>query len=905
MKKVFKKAIITIIMASFISVQISGTQVFARGNGHNHDHGHEHVHEENEYEDLENTTTDVTIDETENVEDITNNDVVVEENGPEDELLEEESTEGEVPTEDNEESTGEDNETPEFELPEVDIDESEEEPDVEGSEEIEEEIIDNENDTDTSEDEEVDNENVFDSDIITLHPSVEEQLANLSQEQIDSYMEFAAKREPFFMEKATDKEFYWLAKDNGELVKCYYDLDKEELYSNNVTEKFEWLDTVFYVINYSELHMMNALGENDRVIYASENKIMEVTGTEEYIFFIESDDVYRLHIFSGVCETICSTTGGNWILPYDNQSFRYVEPTDIMEYDAVDDCYYRKDNLLFYDVLEKSNIDFPSDFERVFEKEKYLSGELEMEEEIGNGGIMLLSEEASSMYATSTGAVYDETDIPGYGVDGGPYYFSKTGKPCTCHGTCKLDDACDCIKFDGSIQCAGYASYAYYLYNGHKKTKYEKREMKNGVHLTAAQWSQVLPGTFMRVNFEEEDTLNRHAIFIYSVEGNFVTYYEANNGGKCLIRKMTKNINDMEADFYLLGYLFNPDYVHTCNYTVCEPAYDAKYPDKYKEKHRYSGCNAVWGCPLTSEENHIESDWYVEGDYHCKKCTECGYVTQKVAHTQSTTYTIDESKHSLKCTECGVEMSSGIHNSSNIKDNLNGTHSYSCSVCGKSMSTASHTYGNYISDGSNHWKECTACKAITGKAAHTPGSLTDIGSIHRKTCTTCGYVTLSANHSYTSSYSKYSSSQHKATCACGAHQYVTHTMALSGVSASGHTQICSKCGYSVTGSHTFTISKNDTNTHKKVCSFCGYSTTVNHTYVANGYNQYVHFYKCAVCGQSKGVAHEYTSTVTKVSTASTCTRTVKKCSCGYSTTVTDTSHRFTGIRCLDCNYWRG
>ncbi|MBR3683578.1 MAG: hypothetical protein IKL78_01745 [Lachnospiraceae bacterium] len=906
--KVFiKKVMVVIMMAAFISVQISGTQAFARGNRHNHDHeeGHDHseLEEESGYEDLENTTTDVTMDETEKVDEdehtADNDGVVVEENGPEDELLEEESTEGEVSTEDNENL--------ESELPKIEMGEAEKEPDNESGEALE-EPIDDENGTESSEVEANEEESESDSEVVTLSPSVAEQLANLSQEQIDSYMEFAAKREPFFMEKATDKEFYWLARDNGELVKCYYDSDKEELYSNNVTEKFEWLDTVFYVINYFELHMMNALGENDKVIYTSENKIMEVTGTEEYIFFIESDDVYRLHIFSGVCEFICSTAGGNWILPYDNQSFRYVEPTDTMEYDAVDDCYYRKDNLLFYDVLERSNIDFPSDFERVFEKEKYLAGELVIEEESCNDGIMLLSDEDSITYPERVGTADDEINIPGYGISSDPdikYYFSKTGKACKCHAKCNENVVCECLYFNGSIQCAGYASYAYYLYNGHKKTKYEKREMKNGVHLTAAQWSQVLPGTFMRVNFEEEDTLNRHAIFIYSVEGNFVTYYEANNGGKCLIRKMTKNINDMEADFYLLGYLFNPDYVHTCNYTVCEPAYDAKYPDKYKEKHRYSGCNAVWGCPLTSEENHIESDWYVEGDYHCKKCTECGYVTQKVAHTQSTTYTIDESKHSLECTECGVEMSSGIHNSSNIKDNLNGTHSYSCSVCGKSMSTASHTYGNYISDGSNHWKECTECEVIAGKAAHTPGSLTNIGSIHRKTCTTCGYVTLSANHSYTSSYSKYSSSQHKATCACGAHQYVTHTMTLSGVSASGHTQICSKCGYSVTGSHTFTISKNDTNTHKKVCSFCGYSTTVNHTYVANGYNQYVHFYKCSVCGQSKGVAHEYTSTVTKVSTASTCTRTVKKCSCGYSTTVTDTSHRFTGIRCLDCNYWRG
>ena len=908
MKKIFKKAIITIMMASFISVQISGTQVFARGNGHNHDHGHEHVHEKNEYEDLENTTTDDTMEETENEEDITsNNDEVVEENGPEDELLEEESTEGEVPTEDNEESTGEDNETPEFELPEVEIDESEEEPDVEGSEEIEEEIIDDENDTDTSEDEEVENENVSDSDIITLHPSVEEQLANLSQEQIDSYIEFAAKREPYYLQNPYANDYSWTYDSEGNLWKTYnpdknFETMVETLYSTGVAYSFSWMYSVFYVLNNHEIHKVNSDGTNDIVIYTSDKSITQVIGNEEYLFFIADENIYRLHIMSGVCEFVCVTNEGFGLLPYDNHTICYAEYNGTMLYDDWDEVYREVQDYYYYDMSIGDYIECPEDCDRALDWEDASEPEILVEEpyispkalmSISNAGIATLSAEDEFVLE------WPLPPLDGYGVKpGAQYYFTKDGGACKKHAS--GTSGTNCFTFYGNKQCSGYATYAYYLYHGEvfdtSDTEdpttdkiYLKRE------LTSDDWKKIPSGSWIRVTTKNSISNYNHVIFIYQNDGSGFVVYDANYKHICDINQWHYTYEEMAIQYKSVNFYYHPD--NSLNEHVCTYSTGSNGSQHWKE------CTTC----LRRKDivSHTESGWYYDANFHYTKCKDCGYVMQKMEHTQGTTYEINGTTHSLSCTVCGMKMSEAAHNSSTTKNNNDGTHTLKCSVCGKSMSTASHTYGNYISDGSNHWKECTACKVITGKAAHTPGSLTNIGSIHRKTCTTCGYVTLSANHSYTSSYSKYSSSQHKATCACGAHQYVTHTMTLSGVSASGHTQICSKCGYSVTGSHTFTISKNDTNTHKKVCSFCGYSTTVNHTYVANGYNQYVHFYKCSVCGQSKGVSHEYTSTVTKVSTASTCTKTFKKCSCGYSTTVTDTSHRFTGIRCLDCNYWRG
>ena len=888
MKKVFKKAIITIMMASFISVQISGTQVFARGNGHNHDHGHEHVHEENEYEDLENTTTDITIDETENVEDITNNDVVAE-----DELLEEESTEGEVPTEDNEELTGEDNENPESELTEVEIDESEEEPDNEGSEEIEEEIIDNENDTDTFEDEEVENENVSDSDIITLHPSVEEQLANLSQEQIDSYMEFAAKREPFYLQYPDDDKYLWILRDDGTLsyqnnpaeVYGEYNQANDILYAQNVTDEYSWMYKQFYVKDDYEIHRMNNDGTNDEIIYTSSTKINEIKGCEEYLFYLSEGAVYRLHIATGVEEYVTDVGAGYNIMPYDSYTITWTVLENYYVADSEEeDSLYRPISKYCYDIEVGLTSGLPEDYDRIFNEEE-------------NYGIALLSVTSESEYNINE---YLGEYIPGA-------YFSNSGEPCTDHNKikdyddepepygnfCDPDIPCSCKKYDGGIQCAGYASYCYAMYHGHVKSYGKKISYYRIPDIE--MWASIEPWTYVRIVATDNQNKNiGHSFFVVGNTGSQLVYYECNYDKRCGIRLIAIDYAEINDTYEYMGYIYLEDDGHTCTY---------KYRSN-KDSHWLECSTCVLRKDVTS---HTESGWYVNGNYHSKKCTVCGYVTQSVPHTQGTTYSTDGTNHWLSCTTCGMKMTNGAHNSSKVTNNGNGTHSYSCSVCGRVMSTASHTYGNYVSDGSNHWKVCTVsgCGAITGKAAHTSGSLVNNGSTHSKSCTTCGYVTLLANHSYTSSYSKYNSSQHKATCACGAYQYVAHTLSVSSVGSSSHTQICSKCGYSVSGSHSYTTVKNNTSTHKKVCSVCNYSYLQSHTYTAYGQSSTQHFYRCSVCGQTKSENHSFTSTVTKVSTASTCTKTVKKCSCGYSTTVTDTSHRFTGIKCLDCNYTRG
>lgn len=60
----------------------------------------------------------------------------------------------------------------------------------------------------------------------------------------------------------------------------------------------------------------------------------------------------------------------------------------------------------------------------------------------------------------------------------GSYYSTRKGG-CTCHSWCNWDSNCDCIKFDNSIQCDGFAKYIYYVSHKHNHVTNEKLVYKN------------------------------------------------------------------------------------------------------------------------------------------------------------------------------------------------------------------------------------------------------------------------------------------------------------------------------------------------------------------------------------------------------------------------------------------
>lgn len=119
-------------------------------------------------------------------------------------------------------------------------------------------------------------------------------------------------------------------------------------------------------------------------------------------------------------------------------------------------------------------------------------------------------------------------------------YFSYTGKECTCHNAntnnCSWERKCDCINYQGAIQCAGFAKMVYY--ETHNKsigsfTSYSgswNKETAKSLFLNTAQ------GTCLNVNTSSNQN---HYITIITTGSNSLTVYHANYGGPCLVKYET------------------------------------------------------------------------------------------------------------------------------------------------------------------------------------------------------------------------------------------------------------------------------------------------------------------------------------------------------------------------------
>ncbi len=137
-------------------------------------------------------------------------------------------------------------------------------------------------------------------------------------------------------------------------------------------------------------------------------------------------------------------------------------------------------------------------------------------------------------------------------------YYSLTGKACTCHGgslgnPCYWDNSCDCINFENSIQCAGFAKYVYYLVNGtHTYSNSKTYKNLNLTATTAKNTLQSLPvGTYLRV---QTSNGYDHSIAIAGTSSTGITIYHANYGGPCKVRYQTVTWASFANSFDYLYY---------------------------------------------------------------------------------------------------------------------------------------------------------------------------------------------------------------------------------------------------------------------------------------------------------------------------------------------------------------
>ena len=286
-----------------------------------------------------------------------------------------------------------------------------------------------------------------------------------------------------------------------------------------------------------------------------------------------------------------------------------------------------------------------------------------------------------------------------------------------------------------------------------------------------------------------------------------------------------------------------------------------------------------------------------DGEHHVKKCTDCGAIIEKAAHsggaatcsakkkcevcgepyggfdtsnhTALSGWKFDETGHWKTCKDCGTIIEKTAHTGGAATC----TEAKRCEVCDQSygeLNPSNHTdLSDWKFDETGHWKTCNDCGAIIEKTAHTGGSAT---CTEAKKCEVCGepYGELDpSNHTALSDWI-FDETGHWKDCAdCNA----------TGIDNAAHTfddwiidkeptateaglkhRTCSVCHYKETatipsvpctheGSTTWEPA-NDGVHHVKKCAACG--AIIEKTAHSGGTTTCSTKKKCTICGEPYG-----------------------------------------------------
>ena len=239
---------------------------------------------------------------------------------------------------------------------------------------------------------------------------------------------------------------------------------------------------------------------------------------------------------------------------------------------------------------------------------------------------------------------------------------------------------------------------------------------------------------------------------------------------------------------------------------------------------------------------HEGSTWVPadDGVHHVKKCTDCGAIIEKAAHSGGTAtcteakrcevcgqsygepipsnhthlsdWASNETHHWKTCKDCKTDIEKTAHSGGAATC----TEAKKCEVCGEpygGLGTSNHTaLSGWASDETHHWKTCSACNTDIEKSAHTfddwiidkEATATEAGSRH-KVCTICNYETQTETI--------------PATGPCTHEGSTTWVPAGDGVH---HVKKCADCGAEpVTEKHNFAYRDNSDNSHTMTCDICG------------------------------------------------------------------------------------
>lgn len=185
--------------------------------------------------------------------------------------------------------------------------------------------------------------------------------------------------------------------------------------------------------------------------------------------------------------------------------------------------------------------------------------------------------------------------LPEFPADGNTYFNESETSACASHSGCDVFGGCSCLSYASSIQCAGFAIYAFDRYShmsssgswsiaaddrhrnpNYPSTKTLAADLKKDI--------ESLPiGSYVRLaRTTSNPTTDGHSFVIVSTDNDGVTVYEANRGGNCKVQIKYYTYTELLGVF---PYLYETVY-H--NYSTTKVNYDSSY---HKIECKTSGCN--------------------------------------------------------------------------------------------------------------------------------------------------------------------------------------------------------------------------------------------------------------------------------------------------------------------------
>lgn len=234
---------------------------------------------------------------------------------------------------------------------------------------------------------------------------------------------------------------------------------------------------------------------------------------DNQLYYTESDSVMRLDLETGVAEPIVTCSGIINLYPVDDNSFAWVS-SDGSEH------LYRMD----------SATDEPICFDTLL-----ASQAIPVDVSTGPVASPQNTRVVDLPLYPSTQEIFPLSDYP-HGS-----YFTQNGSACTTHAGCTASSPGNCKVYRSSIQCMGFAKYAYDRYSHRSESSLWPSSgdphFQSGNSIATDQdvqllFSSIPYGSYLRLDrWNDGDLKGNHSIITAGVSSTTVTIYDANNAG--------------------------------------------------------------------------------------------------------------------------------------------------------------------------------------------------------------------------------------------------------------------------------------------------------------------------------------------------------------------------------------